>query len=424
MLDAKHVIENLDEVIKVLNTRNGDFSFLEELKTLEKRRKEIILEVEEYKRKRNESSKLIGQLKKEKKDTTQIMKEVGSYGDKIKDLDDELTQVTTTIRDILLKTPNLLDSEVPAGKDEEDNKEVYTHGEIPTYNFEVKDHSDLAVNLDIIDFQRGVKVAKSRFVAYKGLGARLERALVNFMLDTHTTTGYTEVYVPQLVNSDCMIGTGQLPKFKDDAFKVEGSDLYLIPTAEVPVTNLHREEILDVKTLPIKYCSFSSCFRQEAGSAGRDTKGIIRVHQFQKVELVKFTMPEDSDKELEGLCNDAESILKALELPYRKVLLCSGDTGFSSAKTYDLEVYLPSFKTYREISSCSNFKDYQARRANIKFKRSKDSKPEFAHTINGSGLAVGRTVAAILENYQNEDGSITIPKALVPYMGTDKITKG
>ena len=328
----------------------------------------------------------------------------------------------TELKEILLSIPNLPHASVPVGRDEADNPEVRRVGEVPSFAFEPKAHWDLGEDLGILDFERGAKVTGARFTFYRGLGARLERALINFMLDVHTREhGYTEFFPPFIANKESMTGTGQLPKFAEDMFKLEGLDYYLIPTAEVPITNLHRGEILDAKDLPRYYTAYSACFRAEAGSAGRDTRGIIRQHQFNKVEMVKFCLPENSYDELEKLVGNAERILQLLELPYRVITLCSGDIGFSSAKTYDLEVWLPSFNTYREISSCSNFEDFQARRADIKFRRDAKSKPEYVHTLNGSGLAIGRTVAAILENYQQADGSVLVPKVLRAFMGVDVI---
>jgi len=333
-----------------------------------------------------------------------------------------LKEIEAKLKEILLTIPNMPADDVPVGKDEEDNPVIRTVGEPKKFNFTPQAHWDIGEKLGILDFERAAKVTGARFAFYKGLGSRLERSVYNFMLDVHTSKhGYTEIFPPYIVNKESMTGTGQLPKFAEDMFKIEGLDYYLIPTAEVPVTNYHRGEILDGEELPIKYCAYSACFRAEAGSAGRDTRGLIRQHQFNKVELVKFTKPEDSWTELDKLTNDAEEILQLLKLPYHVVRLCTGDIGFSSATTYDLEVWIPAANCYREISSCSNFLDFQARRADIKFRRSPKEKPEYVHTLNGSGLAVGRTVCAILENYQNEDGSVTIPDVLIPYMGCKAI---
>ncbi|NLY56840.1 MAG: serine--tRNA ligase, partial [Firmicutes bacterium] len=343
-------------------------------------------------------------------------------GQEIKALDEELAQIEARIQEILLAIPNIPHPSVPEGDSSDDNVEVSRWGEPRDFPFEPLAHWDLGVNLDILDFERAVKISGSRFVVNKGLGARLERALINLMLDLHTSKhGYREVFPPVLINSASMTGTGQLPKFAADMFKCENYDLYLAPTAEVPVTNLYRDEILDADQLPIYHCAYTPCFRAEAGAAGRDTRGLIRVHQFNKVELVKFVLPETSFDELEKLVADAEAVLQLLKLPYRKVLICTGDMGFSNAKQYDLEVWMPSYGRYVEISSCSNFTDYQARRANIRFRREAGAKPEYVHTLNGSGLAVGRTAAAIIENYQQADGSIEVPEALRPYMGTDFI---
>lgn len=343
------------------------------------------------------------------------MREVG---DQIKELDEELRVIEEELNALLLSIPNLPHETVPIGDTEDDNVEIRKWGELPQFDFEPKPHWDVATELGIIDFERAAKVTGSRFVFYKGLGAKLERALMSFMLDLHTEQhGYTEMLPPYLVNRASLTGTGQLPKFEEDVFLVEKKDYFLIPTAEVPVTNYYRDEILSAKDLPAKFAAYSACFRSEAGSAGRDTRGLIRQHQFNKVELVKLVKPEDSYDELEKLTNDAEKVLQLLGLPYRVVAICTGDLGFTAAKKYDLEVWLPSYNTYREISSCSNFEDFQARRANIRFRREPKGKPEFVHTLNGSGLAIGRTVAAILENYQQKDGRVRIPEALRPYMG-------
>lgn len=424
MLDLKRVVENTEEVIKALETRGGDFSYLNEVARLDKERKELILEVEALKSKRNEFSKKIGEYKREKKDTTELMKEIDGVGGEVKAIDEKLRVIDEKIRTLLLGTPNVPRGTIPMGKDEDDNVELKKWGNPRNFEFEAKPHWDLVTDLDIIDFERAAKITGSRFSVYKKAGAKLERALISFMLDLHTNEhGYDEIMPPVIVNSKSMTGTGNLPKFGDDAFKLENSDYYLIPTAEVPVTNLHADEVLDADQLPIKYTAYSPCFRSEAGSAGRDTRGIIRQHQFNKVELVKFVKPEDSEKEHEKLLADAEKVLQLLELPYRVIELCTGDVGFSSAKTYDIEVWLPSYSEYKEISSCSNFEDFQARRANIKFRREAKRKLEYVHTLNGSGLAIGRTFAAIIENYQNEDGTITIPEALRSYMGGLKVIK-
>ena len=424
MLDIKRIVENTDEIITALEHRGGDFSYLKNVVTLDTERKNLLQNVEIFKAKRNELSKLIGQYKREKKDTTELMAEIESQGDEIKVIDDQLRDIDEKIKNLLLATPNVPRGTIPIGKDEKDNKEIKKWGVPRKFNFETKPHWDLVADLDIVDFERAAKITGSRFAVYKKLGAKLERALISFMLDLHTNEhGYDEIMPPVIVNSNSMTGTGQLPKFAEDAFKLENSDYYLIPTAEVPVTNLHADEALHIEQLPIKYTAYSPCFRLEAGSSGRDTRGLIRQHQFNKVELVKFVKHEESDAALENLLTNAESVLQLLDLPYRVIELCTGDIGFSAAKTYDIEVWLPSYDAYKEISSCSNFEDFQARRANIKFRRELKGKLEYIHTLNGSGLAVGRTMAAILENYQNEDGSITIPEVLRPYMGGLDIIK-
>ena len=421
MLDMKFVRENPEAVLAGLQKR-GSALTLDDFLALEKKRREVLTEVEALKSRRNTVSQEISRLKKAKEDAEALILEMRSVGEKISELDETVRQVETELKEILLSIPNLPHASVPVGRDEADNPEVRRVGEVPSFAFEPKAHWDLGEDLGILDFERGAKVTGARFTFYRGLGARLERALINFMLDVHTREhGYTEFFPPFIANKESMTGTGQLPKFAEDMFKLEGLDYYLIPTAEVPITNLHRGEILDAKDLPRYYTAYSACFRAEAGSAGRDTRGIIRQHQFNKVEMVKFCLPENSYDELEKLVGNAERILQLLELPYRVITLCSGDIGFSSAKTYDLEVWLPSFNTYREISSCSNFEDFQARRADIKFRRDAKSKPEYVHTLNGSGLAIGRTVAAILENYQQADGSVLIPKVLRAFMGVDVI---
>lgn len=424
MLDLKRVVYQTEEVIKALETRGGDYSYLNEVVRLDKERKTLIHEVELLKSKRNEFSKKIGEYKREKKDTRNLMVEIDGLGDEVKSYDEKLRVVDEKLRALLLGTPNVPRGTIPVGKDETDNLELKEWGKPRDFEFEAKPHWDLVTSLDIIDFERAAKITGSRFSVYKKQGARLERALVSFMLDLHTNEhGYDEIMPPVIVNSKSMTGTGNLPKFGDDIFKLENSDYYLVPTAEVPVTNLHADEVLAVEQLPIKYTAYSPCFRSEAGSAGRDTRGIIRQHQFNKVELVKFVKPEDSEVEHEKLLADAEKVLQLLELPYRVIELCTGDVGFSSAKTYDIEVWLPSYNAYKEISSCSNFEDFQARRANIKFRREPKGKLEYVHTLNGSGLAIGRTFAAIIENYQNADGTITVPKALRTYLGGLEVIK-
>ena len=423
MLDLKFVRENQEFVEQALKNRGSDTT-LENFAALDVKRRELLAEVEVLKAERNKASQEVARLKKAGEDAEAIVLEMRQVGDKIAVLDEELRQVEKDLEAFLLDIPNVPNGSVPVGKDEDDNPEVRKWGEVPEFDFEPKAHWDIGEALDILDFERGAKVTGARFTFYKGLGSRLERAVINFMLDLHTEeNGYTEFFPPFIANKESMTGTGQLPKFAEDMFKLEGLDYYLIPTAEVPITNYHREEILSVEDLPKYYTAYSGCFRAEAGAAGRDTRGLIRQHQFNKVELVKFVKPEDSYEELEKLTLNAEEVLKRLGLPYRLILLCTGDMGFSSAKTYDIEVWLPSQNKYREISSCSNFEDFQARRASIKFRREPKGKPEFVHTLNGSGLAVGRTVAAILENYQQADGSVIIPEALRPYMGGREVIR-
>jgi seryl-tRNA synthetase len=424
MLDVKYLRNHFQEVKEKLLKRGEDLTNIDRFEELDKKRRELIAKAEELKNKRNEVSQQIAVLKREKKDADHLIAEMRDVGDRIKAMDDEIRQVEEELNALLLSIPNVPHESVPVGKSEEDNVEVRKWGEPRSFSFEPKPHWDIAEQLGILDFERAAKVTGSRFVFYKGLGARLERALINFMLDVHIEEfGYQEILPPYLVNRASMTGTGQLPKFEEDAFRIETDDYFLIPTAEVPVTNLHRDEILSAEDLPIYYVAYSACFRAEAGSAGRDTRGLIRQHQFNKVELVKFVKPEDSYDELEKLTNQAERILQLLGLPYRVVCLCTGDLGFSSAKTYDIEVWLPSYGTYREISSCSNFEAFQARRANIRFRREPKAKPEYVHTLNGSGLAIGRTVAAILENYQQEDGTVVIPEVLRPYMGNLEVIR-
>ena len=422
MLDIKYIIANLDEVKARTAKRGAEFDF-GALTALDEKRKSLQAENDLLKAERNRVSKEVPAIKKAGGDITQIQTQMREAGERIAAIDTELEEAQRAMNDMLLTLPNLVGDEVPAGKDENDNKLYRTWGEPKKFAFEAKPHWDIADGLKILDFERGVKIAKSRFTAYMGLGAKLERALINFMLDSHSERGYQEVIAPYLVNADAMRGTGQLPKFEEDLFKCERDELYLIPTAEVSVTNLYSNEILDEDRLPIKHCSYSACFRREAGSHGKDVRGLIRQHQFNKVELVKVTAPEESEKELQELLGSAELILQKLGLPYRVMLLCSGDMGFSSAKTYDIEVWLPSQGTYREISSCSTFADFQARRAGIRFRRKGEKKVEFAHTLNGSGLAVGRTFLAVLENYQNEDGTVTVPEALRPYMNGLEVIK-
>lgn len=417
MLEMKFVRENLDLVQEAMEKRGKDVP-LGDFRQLDERRRELLFQVEQMKAQRNAVSKQVGELKRAGKDASAIIEEMGQLGDRIKAYDEELKEIEPKMEQLLLRIYNIPHPSVPVGTDEESNVVLRTWGEPRQFDFEPKAHWELGEGLDILDFERGGKVTGARFTFLKGAGARLERALISFMLDLHADQhGYVEVLPPFMANSDSCQGTGQLPKFAEDMFKVEGTDYFLVPTAEVPVTNMYRDEILDAEQLPVYHTAYSACFRAEAGSAGRDTRGIIRQHQFNKVELVKFVKPEDSYAELEKLTNDAEEVLRKLGLPYRVMALCTGDLGFSAAKTYDLEVWLPAFNTYREISSCSNFEDFQARRANIKFRREKGTKAEFVHTLNGSGLAIGRTVAALLENYQDAEGNVVVPEVLRPYMG-------
>ncbi|RMA96924.1 serine--tRNA ligase [Priestia megaterium] len=418
MLDLKFLRANFNEVKEKLKFRGEDLTDLGRFEELDAKRRELIAQTEELKSKRNEVSQQIAQLKREKQDADHLIVEMREVGDRVKQLDEELRSVEEELELLLLSIPNVPHESTPVGETEDDNAEVRKWGEIKQFDFEPKPHWDLGTDLNILDFERASKVTGSRFVFYKGLGARLERALINFMMDLHMDEhGYEEILPPYMVNRTSMTGTGQLPKFEEDAFKIKEEDYFLIPTAEVPVTNLHRDEILSGDQLPIAYTAYSACFRSEAGSAGRDTRGLIRQHQFNKVELVRFVKPEDSYDELEKLTGHAEKVLQLLGLPYRVLSMCTADLGFTAAKKYDIEVWIPSYETYREISSCSNFESFQARRANIRFRRDTKAKPEHVHTLNGSGLAIGRTVAAILENYQQEDGSIQIPEVLRPYMG-------
>lgn len=421
MLDMKFVRENPELVMDAMRKRNANVN-LDEFLELEKKRRELTLQVEVLKSQRNAASQEIGKMKKAGENADAQMAEVRALGDKIAEDDKELKDIEARLKEILMTIPNMPAADTPVGSSDADNPVVRTWREPAKFAFEPQAHWDIGEKLNILDVERAGKVSGARFTFYRGLGSRLERSVINFFLDIHTgENGYTEFFPPFIVNKDSMQGTGQLPKFAEDMFKLEGLDYYLIPTAEVPITNLHRDEILSGDDLPLYYTAYSACFRAEAGSAGRDTRGLIRQHQFNKVELVKFTKPEDSWDELEKLTANAEKVLQLLELPYRVVRLCTGDIGFSSAATYDLEVWLPAANCYREISSCSNFLDFQARRANIRFRRDTKSKPEFVHTLNGSGVAVGRTVAAILENYQQADGSVIVPKVLRPYMGCDVI---
>ena len=422
MLDLKKLRSNTEEVKKALSNRGEDFdvNVIDEVIALDEERRKILVDVEALKKQRNEVSAEIPKRKKAGEDVTEVMAEMREIGDKIKADDAKVAELNDKINYIMLRIPNIPNPAVPEGETDEDNVEIKRWGEPTKFNFEPKAHWDLGTDLDLLDFERGGKVAGSRFTVYKGMGARLERSIINYFLDKHTfENGYTEVLPPYMVNRDSMTGTGQLPKFEEDPFKVENNGYFLIPTAEVPVTNMYRNETLEGDKLPIKHAAYSACFRAEAGSAGRDTRGLIRQHQFNKVELVKFCKPEQSYEELDKLVQDAESVLQGLGLPYRIVRICKGDLGFTAALKYDIEVWMPSYNRYVEISSCSNFEDFQARRANIKYKNSPKEKPQFVHTLNGSGVAIGRTVAAILENYQQEDGSVVIPEALKEYMRCD-----
>lgn len=423
MLDLKMLKAEPDKVKKAMENRQKKDIDIDKILSLDDLRRELIYETDAMKAEQNRVSKLIPAYKKEGKDVEEIFDEMKKLSDKIKDNDIKIKETEDSLNALILTVPNVPSDKVPIGVDSEDNLEIRKWGKPREFDFEPKPHWEIGKTLDILDPETAGKVTGARFHFYKGLGAKLERAIINFYLDFHSkNSGYTEIFPPFMVNRASMTGTGQLPKFEEDAFKLADVDYFLIPTAEVPVTNMHRDEILEAAQLPIKYCAYSACFRAEAGSAGRDTRGLIRQHQFNKVELVKFADPEKSYEELESLTNDAEKVLQALGLPYRVVLLCTGDMGFSSAMTYDLEVWMPSYGRYVEISSCSNFEDFQSRRASIRFKRDIKDKAQYVHTLNGSGVAVGRTTACILENFQNADGTITIPEVLVPYMGTDKIS--
>ncbi len=423
MLDIKLIRKHYEEVRRRIATRGEEYAKLvDRVYELDRRKRELQKEVENLRALLNRKSKEYGRLKREGKEDETLKEELAKIKETLKGLEEELKRVEEELNDLLLRIPNLPHPSVPIGEDENDNVEVRRWGEPPKFDFEPKPHWELGERLGILDFERGAKLSGSRFVVKRGLGARLVRALINFMLDLHGERGYVEIYVPHLVKPEILVGTGQLPKFEEDLFKCERDNLYLIPTAEVPLTNLHREEILKEEDLPIYYTAYTPCYRREAGSYGRDIKGLIRLHQFDKVELVKITKPEESYEELEKLVADAERVLQELELPYRVVELCTGDLGFSAAKTYDLEVWMPSYNRYREISSCSNCEDFQARRMKLRYK-SKEGKNILCHTLNGSGLAVGRTLAAILENYQQEDGSVVIPKALRPYLGGLEVIK-
>ncbi|PKN39459.1 MAG: serine--tRNA ligase [Deltaproteobacteria bacterium HGW-Deltaproteobacteria-2] len=423
MLDIKYLRQNIDLVRKKMDERGQNIDF-DRFLGLDAKRRDILQAVETLRNERNSVSKQVGELKKKKEDASALIGKMGDVSTKIKEYDESLKVTEEELNSFVMIVPNIQHESVPQGQSSEDNPVVRTWGEKPVFSFEPKQHFELGESLNILDFARGAKITGARFTVYRGAGAQLERALFNFMLDLHTGKhGYTEVLTPFMVNAESMTGTGQLPKFKEDLFKIEGMEYYLIPTAEVPVTNIYREEILEEEKLPIYLVAYSPCFRSEAGSYGKDTRGLIRQHQFNKVEMVKFSQPETSYDELEKLTANAEEVLKKLGIAYRTVCLCTADLGFSSAKTYDVEAWMPGQNTYREISSCSNFEDFQARRAAIRFRRKESGKVEFVHTLNGSGLAVGRTVVAILENYQQADGSVIIPEALRPYMrGLERIT--
>ena len=422
MLDIKRIRKNPEELERAMKARRSKGADVSGLLELDRERRVILQESEALKAQRNEVSAKIPIMKRNGENTDELMASMKAVAARIKELDEKISSIDEQLDAMLMKIPNIPHASVPDGADDKDNSEVRRVGPPPVFDFDFKPHWDIGEALNILDPKTAGKVTGARFTFYRGLGARLERAVINYFMDTHSANGYVEILPPYMVNRASMTGTGQLPKFEDDAYKIAGGDDYfLIPTAEVPVTNMLRGDIIDGAQLPLKFCAYSACFRSEAGSAGRDTRGLIRQHQFNKVELVKFSLPETSYDELESLTNDAERLLQGLGLAYRVVTLSTGDLGFSSAKTYDIEVWMPSYDRYVEISSCSNFEDFQARRAQIRFRRDKGSKPELVHTLNGSGLAVGRTVAAILENYQNADGSVTVPEALRKYMGVDVI---
>lgn len=424
MIDIKILRNEPEKLVEALKRRKDTKVDIDGLLEYDKKRREILYQVEQMKSKQNAISKQIPVLKKEGKDTAPIFAEMKVLSDDIKKYDDEIRELDSKIEEIMYTIPNFPNPTVPDGDTDADNVEVRRFMEPTKFDFEPKAHWDLGEELGILDPATAAKITGTRFTVYKGFGAQLERALVNFYLDTHTTkNGYKEIFPPFMVHRNSMVGTGQLPKFEEDAFKVANTEYFMVPTAEVPVTNMHRDEILDGNKLPLKYVAYTACFRAEAGSAGRDTRGLIRQHQFNKVELVKFTKPEESYAELEKLVNDAESVLQLLKLPYRVVKICIGDLGFTAAMKYDIEVWMPSYGRFVEISSCSNFEDFQARRANIKFKNSAKDKAQLVHTLNGSGVAIGRTVAAILENYQNADGTVTVPEVLVPYMRGTTVIK-
>lgn len=421
MLDIRRIRQNPQELLDALQKRNSKIDLTEFLQKEEERRT-LLSQVETLKARRNDESKRIAQIKREGGDAQPIMDEMRQLGDQVTALDAQIKQIEEYINDFVLRLPNYPSAMTPVGKDDSENVEQRRWGEPRHFEWEPKAHWDIGTDLNILDFDAAAKISGARFTVYRGLGARLERAVINFFMDTHAADGYTEVLPPYMVTRCTMTGTGQLPKFEEDAYKLD-QDTFLIPTAEVPVTNLYRDMILDGKDLPIRHCAYSACFRKEAGSAGRDTRGLIRQHQFNKVEMVKITKPEQSYEELESMTRQAEKVLQLLGLPYRVVALCSGDLGFSAAKCYDIEVWMPSYNRYVEISSCSNCEDFQARRAGIRYREDPKSKPQLCHTLNGSGVAVGRTVAAILENYQNSDGSVTVPEVLRKYMGVDVIGK-
>jgi seryl-tRNA synthetase len=421
MLDIKKIREEKDLVKEKVFARGGEFP-VDEAYDLDQKRRDILAEVEQMKHEQSVKSADIPKMKKAGENTDDLMAELKVLSEKIKELDSQVSAVEAELKEVMLDIPNIPDDSVPFGKDDSENVEIRKWGEPTKFDFDPKAHWDIGTDLDILDFDRGAKLAGARFTVYKGLGARLERSCINFMLNLHVDEqGFQEILPPFIANRDIMTGTGQLPKFEDDMYGMPADDFFLVPTAEVPLTNLRDGEMIAAEELPIYYTAYTPCFRREAGSAGRDTRGIVRQHQFQKVEMVKLCTPETSYDELESLTDCAEEVLRRLGLPYRVIVLCTGDVGFSSAKTYDIEVWMPSYGRYVEISSCSNCLDFQARRGNLRFKRDADTKPEFVHTLNGSGLAVGRTVAAILENYQNADGSITVPEVLRGFMGTDVI---
>lgn len=424
MLDIKVLRANFDEVKAKLTKRGEDLTDLDKFLGLDEKRRELISKVEVLKAERNEVSQKVAEMKRNKENADDVIARMREVGDEIKALDEQLHQVEEDLNYVLMRIPNIPHESVPVGDSEDDNVEIRKWGEVPEFSFEPKPHWEIGTDLNLLDFERAAKVTGSRFVFYRGLGARLERALISFMLDLHVSEhGYEEMLPPYMVNRTSLTGTGQLPKFEEDAFLIQEEDYFLIPTSEVPVTNFYRDEIIDGAQLPIAFTAYSTNFRSEAGSAGRDTRGLIRQHQFNKVELVRFVKPEDSYDELEKLTGHAEKVLQLLGLPYRVLKMCTADLGFTAAKKYDIEVWIPTQGTYREISSCSNFEDFQARRASIRFRREQGAKPEFVHTLNGSGLAVGRTVAALLENYQQEDGSVIVPEVLRPYMGGVEVIK-